>query len=256
MAFVDLTIFLFISILVPPSSTIKCYRCKGIECIQLILPLETCPDIAEGWVSLLLENLETRSMYEMIRDCFHFEYNYYCNSKRLASGMCEFCDHADGCNLEEKEPLVCRQCDAIEGPDGFSCDHQTLCQPLFRTVKPQCYISWFPTIGTMYGCLHTAPRFLRINQKNFDPLNFQSVLCDYNDCNDRIEKLFDNHTGLLEPQRYCYVGKKPKLFSIINCRNPVEQGSKVIFCLYSTMPANRYIMDCMNDYYTQEEDLE
>lgn len=227
-------LFLFtLPLLINPSTPIKCVRCDGLECTDLKLKPETCPGVVKGCISILTEGWVESNRFEIARNCYTEEYQKKCTPLHLANQTCEYCDHKDGCNVERKEPLICKQCDYVSGTKGFTCETAVVCHPLFRTVTPQCHISWAGHVdGTHYGCWHQMNRRARLIQLHKDPVNLQTKRCDSNSCNGGVVQLFENHTDLLELRRFCYTGGLEDK-SLVHCRNVIYREPIVTFCMFA-----------------------
>lgn len=240
----------------PSCCAIKCVQCEELECTYLnFIPTE-CPLGIRGCVSILTEQWSNSERFSVRRDCFTEELSQFCTPDLMASQICDYCDHADGCNAEKKDPLICANCDLTLGERGYICESFVICHPLFRTVSPACHVSWDgPNKGTHYGCWHRINFKSRRAQVKKDPANFYTTRCDSHYCNSGLHQLFDNHTELLEQPRFCFRGDEN---SIVHCRNFVYSEPLVSFCIYSaSMRATNlsYMRnhDCMGDVYKQPQ---
>lgn len=243
-------LLLFLSLL-HYSHSIKCVRCQGIECTNLNLRPEQCPQDVKGCLSILTENWVETNRFDINRDCYTKEYEELCTPLHLANQTCEYCDHANGCNAEKKEPLICRHCDYVGGTEGFKCESALVCQPMFRTVAPQCHVSWAGhSDGTHYGCWHQLNRRARLKQLATDQPNLHTKRCDSNSCNSGIDTLFENHTDLLELRRFCYTGKSGRK-SLVHCRNFMYKEPIIPFCMFAWSATLSTLRngDCYSEMY-------
>lgn len=217
----------------PVVSSIKCVRCQQLECTNLNLKPEDCPLEVTACVSILTEGWTEGHRFSIDRDCFLDKYKMMCTSMHLANQTCNYCDHKDGCNVEQQESLICRQCEYTPGKEGFQCNHSVICQPMFRTVVPQCHASWAEAIdGSHFGCWHRMNRKARHLQLAKDLVNLRTLRCAANECNTGLDKLFFNVTDLLEVRRFCYYGR-PKRSSLLHCRNVMLDEPIIPFCMYA-----------------------
>lgn len=238
-----------------PTQSIKCVRCEDFECARLNIADDECPKTVKGCVSIVTEAPTETGRFTIKRDCFLEAHREFCTPQRLANGTCMYCDHGDACNVERKEALICKECHSVSGTQGFTCDTAVVCQPLYRTVPPFCQVSWANRVdGTHYGCWHRMEWPIRKVQIAFDWPKVRTRLCDSVNCNDGIEKLFDNHQHLLEERRYCHRGRKDKS-SLTYCWDYTSQNTFIPFCIFSgsasTPSKTLRDHDCVLDQYTK-----
>lgn len=192
---------------------IKCVRCEALECATTDELPEQCPENVTACVTFLQENLVDRPLYqryEVTRDCFTEQWKKKCDAYALANMTCHYCDDRDGCNLdvEAQEPLICRRCNHQFDEEGLSCDTVALCLPMASTVPPLCYAALTETrLGFQYGCFHRMHFGMRWAMAKQNYGKYGVLLCDSNHCNAGMDKLFANHTHVLDKERYCYLGK-------------------------------------------------
>lgn len=227
---VSLFLILLLSITPSPSSALKCYSCEN-TCADNHIPLVQCRT-KDHCVSYQVDR------YRVIRGCLSdTTLSYKCTVEAQARMLCQLCNHADGCNMEEVEPLICRSCDWTMEK---TCPVRQRCHIPFGTHYVQCYTVYSRLWGFHYGCTFEAPNEVEAIIKN-DTFSIVHRKCDAHDCNEEVtflpvESMFDVY-------RFCY-GCDRGDCGQINCLQPYHPYG--MFC-YRDQLLNK--SGCLSDLF-------
>lgn len=224
--------FLFLLLLLKPSSSLKCYSCKD-DCAKNTVPLVRCSANETYCVTLETDR------YHVVRGCYSdSDTEYECTVEARARMECQLC-FEDGCNMDYQEPLICRVCDWTYQK---SCPIRQRCHIPFGTHHVHCYILYSRLRGFNYGCTFEAPADVEAIIKD-DIYSIVHVKCDAHDCNAEVKFIPADH--MFDLYRMCY-GCNQGHCGQINCPDPYHRYG--MFCYRDEMRSESGCMSNLTDY--------